>query len=169
MRQNRAADAIAAAEQALKIAPDNRDAHRVLGTIYATPGDLVARARPTRQAQQENIDAGDRASRSRRSTGPVGRADANLRAMLARLYVSSGELRQGDSDADGPGQAGARLAGRPAAAGRSVLGGRPDGRRRSVARRGRLRTSRSSIRRSAISTGGSGAGRRRRGRTSRRS
>ena len=28
--------------------------------------------------------------------GPMGRADANLRAMLARLYVGSGELRQGD-------------------------------------------------------------------------
>ena len=36
MRANRNADAIAMAEQALKMAPANREAHRVLGTIYAS-------------------------------------------------------------------------------------------------------------------------------------
>src|ERR1700720_4254227 len=36
MRQDRMPDAIAAAELALKIAPSNREAHRVLGTIYAS-------------------------------------------------------------------------------------------------------------------------------------
>ena len=88
MRQNRAADAIAAAEQALKIAPDNYDAHRVLGTIYATLA-TSSRERATRQAQQENtaraIEHLEAAVAS-----PVGRTDANLRAVLARLYVSSG-------------------------------------------------------------------------------
>jgi tetratricopeptide (TPR) repeat protein len=88
MRQNRAADAIATAEQALKIAPDNHDAHRVLGTIYATLA-TSSRDRATRQVQQENMA---RAIEHLEAAvaGPVGRADANLRAMLARLYVSSG-------------------------------------------------------------------------------
>src|SRR5215470_11038057 len=35
LRQNKAQDAMAAAEQALKIAPANREANRVLGTVYA--------------------------------------------------------------------------------------------------------------------------------------
>lgn len=92
MRQNRAADAIAAAEQALKIAPDNHDAHRVLGTIYATLA-TSSRERTTRQVQQENTA---RAIEHLEAAvaGPVGRADANLRAMLARLYVSSGSYEK---------------------------------------------------------------------------
>ena len=88
MRQNRAADAIAAAEQALKIAPDNHDAHRVLGTIYASLA-TSSRERTTRQGQQENT-ARAIGHLEAAVAGPVGRADANLRAMLARLYVSSG-------------------------------------------------------------------------------
>src|SRR4051812_25835122 len=36
MRGNRAPEAVAAAEQALKISPGNREAHRVLGTVYAS-------------------------------------------------------------------------------------------------------------------------------------
>ena len=36
LRQNRVPDAIAAGDQALKIAPSNREAHRVLGMIYAS-------------------------------------------------------------------------------------------------------------------------------------
>ena len=88
MRQNRMTDAIAAAEQALKIVPDNREAHRVLGTVYATLA-TSPRERGSRQAQQENTT---RAIQHLEAAveGPVGRADANLRAMLARLYVSSG-------------------------------------------------------------------------------
>jgi len=35
LRQNKVQDAMAAAEQALKIAPANREANRVLGTVYA--------------------------------------------------------------------------------------------------------------------------------------
>ena len=88
MRQNRAADAITTAEQALKIAPDNHDAHRVLGTIYATLA-TSSRERATRQVQQENMARAIEHLEAA-AAGPVGRADANLRAMLARLYVSSG-------------------------------------------------------------------------------
>jgi tetratricopeptide (TPR) repeat protein len=88
MRQERAEEAIATAEQALKIDPENREAHRILGTVYAamatTPGQ-----RGGREAQRENlvrsIDHLERAM-----ARPVGQPDANLRAMLARLYVANG-------------------------------------------------------------------------------
>lgn len=87
MRQNRMTDAIATAEQALKIVPDNREAHRVLGTVYATLA-TSPRERGSPQAQRENMT---RAIQHLEAAveGPLGRADANLRAMLARLYVSS--------------------------------------------------------------------------------
>src|SRR4051812_20967649 len=35
LRQNKVQDAMTAAEAALKLAPDNREANRVLGTVYA--------------------------------------------------------------------------------------------------------------------------------------
>ena len=90
MRQNRVKEALAAAEQALKIAPANRQAHRVLGTVYATlatapPGQGQ---RTNRDAQRENITQAIR-HLEQAIEGPMGRADANLRAMLARLYVGS--------------------------------------------------------------------------------
>src|SRR5579859_1061374 len=56
MRQNRVSEAVTTAEQALKIAPSNREAHRVLGTIYASmaspsqPGQ-----RGSQQVQRENL------------------------------------------------------------------------------------------------------------------
>src|SRR5678816_4529616 len=43
MRQNRIAEAMTAAEQALKIAPENLEAHRVLGTIYAALSEADTR------------------------------------------------------------------------------------------------------------------------------
>jgi tetratricopeptide (TPR) repeat protein len=86
MRQNRLTDAIATAEQALKASPDNQQAHRVLGTVYATLA-TSPRERSPRQAQQEytgraitHLEAA--------VAGPGGRRDANLRAILARLYVT---------------------------------------------------------------------------------
>src|SRR5215831_1802356 len=50
LRESRANEAIAAAEQALKISPENRDAHRVLGTVYAS---MAGRA-PDRQRGGQN-------------------------------------------------------------------------------------------------------------------
>ena len=90
MQQNRAEDAIATAEQALKVAPANRDAHRVLGLVYAAlseprrpnaprppaggdrPEDIVAKAIPH---LEQAIDR------------PIGDPDSTVRATLARLYV----------------------------------------------------------------------------------
>src|ERR1700694_2617839 len=52
MRQNRMPDATAAAEQALKIAPSNREAHRVLGTIYASMASSAQPGQNQRGSQQ---------------------------------------------------------------------------------------------------------------------
>src|SRR4029077_4215160 len=43
MRQNRIADAMTSAEQALKVPPGNLEAHRVLGTIYAALSEADTR------------------------------------------------------------------------------------------------------------------------------
>ena len=51
MRQNRLDEAIAAGEQALKVAPANREAHRVLGIVYAT---LVEGGRRQNGRTQQN-------------------------------------------------------------------------------------------------------------------
>ena len=89
MRENRAAEAIAAAEQALKIAPANREAHRVLGTIYAALATASPRTRAARRRRSRRISPRRFSTSSRRSSRPVRQADANLRAMLARLYIAA--------------------------------------------------------------------------------
>jgi tetratricopeptide (TPR) repeat protein len=90
LRQNRMQEAMTTAEQALKVSASNRQAHRVLGTIYATLSTgTVQGQRPSREAQQENVNKAIQ-HLEQAIEGPVGRADANVRAMLARLYVSSG-------------------------------------------------------------------------------
>jgi tetratricopeptide (TPR) repeat protein len=91
MRQSRLDDAIAASEQALKIAPANREAHRVLGIVYATLVDGGRRQSGRTQnngSQAENLakaiqhleQAIDRQSES----------DPNVRATLSRLYLAAG-------------------------------------------------------------------------------
>jgi tetratricopeptide (TPR) repeat protein len=92
LRQNKIQEAMAAAEQALKIAPANREANRVLGTIYAalseSAGENQSRGRAAASAN-ENVAkaithlevASERAS---------GITDPNVRATLARLYVRHG-------------------------------------------------------------------------------
>ncbi len=86
MRANRNADAIAMAEQALKAAPSNREAHRVLGTIYAS---RLGADNATRESQREDLARATRhmEQATERQAGGV-QADANLRAMLARLYIA---------------------------------------------------------------------------------
>jgi tetratricopeptide (TPR) repeat protein len=91
MRQSRLDDAIAAGEQALKVAPANREAHRVLGIVYATLVDGGRRQSGRTQnngSQAENLakaiqhleQAIDRQSES----------DPNVRATLSRLYLAAG-------------------------------------------------------------------------------
>jgi tetratricopeptide (TPR) repeat protein len=90
LRQDRIQEAMTAAEQALKVSSSNRQAHRVLGTIYASLATGGANQRGGRETARENIT---RAIQHLEQTieGPMGRVDANLRAMLARLYVGNAD------------------------------------------------------------------------------
>ncbi|MGE5244765.1 MAG: tetratricopeptide repeat protein [Betaproteobacteria bacterium] len=85
MRQNRPEDAIATAEQALKIGPDNREAHRVLGTVYAALADNDRSSEPDQKIAEYTKDAISHLEQA--LTGAPGEPDANLEAMLARLYL----------------------------------------------------------------------------------
>jgi tetratricopeptide (TPR) repeat protein len=92
LKQNKVQDAMAVAEQALKIAPSNREANRVMGTIYAALSESARDNAPRGRG-------GDRADENLAKAihylemaidRPAGDADPNVRATLARLYVRSG-------------------------------------------------------------------------------
>jgi tetratricopeptide (TPR) repeat protein len=89
MREGRPADAITAAEQALTLDAKDQDAHRVLGTVYATMGSAPEGPRLTRAMQQENFAKAIQ-HLEQAFDPPISAADANLRAMLARLYMALG-------------------------------------------------------------------------------
>jgi tetratricopeptide (TPR) repeat protein len=84
---NRLPDAISSAEAALAIDPSNREAHRILGTAYATMA--TSEARMSRQARQEHLDKAI-THLEKAADRPGIPADVNLRAMLARVYVLHG-------------------------------------------------------------------------------
>ena len=90
VRLDQVGDAIAAAEQALAVEPGSQEAHRVLGTIYASRASARGRGAgvPRRQDLDLAIQHLERAV-ARPPGGP--RADVNLRAMLARVYYGAGE------------------------------------------------------------------------------
>ncbi|MDE3154852.1 MAG: tetratricopeptide repeat protein [Acidobacteriota bacterium] len=87
MRQSRLSDAIATAEEALKLDADNRDAHRVLGLVYA--------------AIAQNDDA-NTAADTRRAIAELEKAqlprdvlpDPETEITLGRLYVSTQQYEQ---------------------------------------------------------------------------
>jgi tetratricopeptide (TPR) repeat protein len=89
MRQNRMPEAIATAEQALKIAPSNREAHRVLGTVYASMASPSQPGQRGSQPSQRDNMAKAIQHLEQAIDRPLGQPDANLRAMLARLYVGN--------------------------------------------------------------------------------
>jgi tetratricopeptide (TPR) repeat protein len=94
LRQNKIQDAMVAAEQALKIAPANREANRVLGTIYAalseSTGESASRARAgATQTADENLAKAIR-HLELATERSAGQTDPNVRATLARLYVRRG-------------------------------------------------------------------------------
>ena len=85
LRQNKVQEAIASAEQALKISPTNREANRVLGIVNA--------------AMAEGKRGGESAKKAiayleQSIAGQGGEADPNVRATLSRLYVSTGEYEK---------------------------------------------------------------------------
>src|SRR5690349_15031135 len=88
LRQNKVQEAMSAAEQSLKIAPANRDANRVLGTIYAALSETTrenARGRAANRADENLTKAIHHFELASDKSG--GEADPNVRATLARLYV----------------------------------------------------------------------------------
>lgn len=108
---NRLSDATASAEAALAIEPGNLDAHRVLGTVYAT--QATSEVRSSRQTRQEHLTKAIE-HLEKAADRPGVPADVNLRAMLARVYVLHGSydkaipvlsdlVRQEPGWQDGPG------------------------------------------------------------------
>ena len=89
MRQNRLEEAITAADQAIKIEPANREAHRVLGIVYATLVENGRRGNGRGQATpQENLSKAIQ-HLEQALDRPAGESDPNVRATLARLYISA--------------------------------------------------------------------------------
>jgi tetratricopeptide (TPR) repeat protein len=90
LKQSKVQEAMAAAETALKIAPANREANRVLGTVYAAlseSGQPAARGRGADQADANLAKAIHHFEMA--LDGAVAESDPNVRATLARLYVRS--------------------------------------------------------------------------------
>jgi tetratricopeptide (TPR) repeat protein len=85
LQEERSTDAISAAEQALAISSDDRDAHRVLGTVYAS---LLGNRDVSRNQRQEYLTKAVQ-NLEQSFDGPIGAADPNMRALLARLYIAS--------------------------------------------------------------------------------
>jgi tetratricopeptide (TPR) repeat protein len=91
MRQNRVAEAMTTAEQALKIAPENLEAHRVMGTIYAALSEADTRTgRGTTVVRSDENAIKAIAHLEQAIRRPVGEPDSNLLANLSRLYVRTG-------------------------------------------------------------------------------
>jgi tetratricopeptide (TPR) repeat protein len=85
-RHERTDEAVAAAQQALKVAPSNPEAHRVLGLIDAAKVDN-ARPAPGAPPDPDVASAIDHLEKA--IANPEGEADPNARGTLARLYLRS--------------------------------------------------------------------------------
>ncbi|OLE81021.1 MAG: hypothetical protein AUF76_13735 [Acidobacteria bacterium 13_1_20CM_2_65_9] len=87
LRQNKIQDAMSTAEQALKIAPANSEANRVLGIVYAalaeTSGGKNAKA-------DDNLAKAIRHLELAIAHQQAGVSDPNVRATLSRAYINSG-------------------------------------------------------------------------------
>ena len=84
-RQDRAREGLEAAEAALQQDPANREANRILGSIYAALSDQRKPFRPGDDPSQYRSKAIDALEKSRREAG----ADLNLELMLGRLYLQT--------------------------------------------------------------------------------
>jgi tetratricopeptide (TPR) repeat protein len=91
LRQSKVQEAMAAAEQALKIAPANREANRVLGIVYAAlseggrgTGAPAAGVRSSADNLAKAIQHLEAALEK-----PIAQGDPNVRATLARVYVTA--------------------------------------------------------------------------------
>jgi tetratricopeptide (TPR) repeat protein len=84
-RQDRPVDAIAAAEEALALDPNNREANRILGSIYAA---LAERRRPLRPGESPELYV-PRAIAALERARKDGTPDAGLDLTLGRLYLQA--------------------------------------------------------------------------------
>jgi tetratricopeptide (TPR) repeat protein len=96
LRQNKIEEATAMAEQALKIAPSTREANRVLGTIYAALAETGSRAGGRGRASADAGAASENVVKAIQHLeialqGLGGEADPNVRATLARAYITHGD------------------------------------------------------------------------------
>jgi tetratricopeptide (TPR) repeat protein len=89
-RQNRAIDAIDTAEEALKFDPGNREANRLLGSIYSA---LADQKRPIR-AGDDPSQYGKKAIAALERARQPGMADPGLDLTLGRLYLAEGQNDQ---------------------------------------------------------------------------
>jgi tetratricopeptide (TPR) repeat protein len=88
LRRNRRPDAEAAANEALKLDPENADAHRVLGLLAAQRADVPVRG----QAQEQQATIREAISHLEKAVAsPASASDINLFYTLGRLYLRTGE------------------------------------------------------------------------------
>jgi tetratricopeptide (TPR) repeat protein len=92
MRANRLADAVKTATHAIEVEPGNREAHRVLGLIYASAATKESPRTPaSRQAQQDSLQRAIRHLEAAVTpAGGITDAEAGLRDTLARVYMIAG-------------------------------------------------------------------------------
>jgi tetratricopeptide (TPR) repeat protein len=119
-RQDRAVEALEAAEAALTRDPENREANRILGSIYAALSEQRQPMRRGDDPKKYRTTAIDALEKARRDV-----FDVNIELMLGRLYVQSGEhakaiapLRRVVDDQPGYPEAGMLLASSYSEAGR---------------------------------------------------
>ena len=96
LRENKVQEAMATAEQALKIEPANREANRVLGVIYAALSESGRGGRsrgPVTGGSATNDENLAKAIKHLElaMAGVIGEVDPNVRATLARAYVLGAE------------------------------------------------------------------------------
>jgi tetratricopeptide (TPR) repeat protein len=84
-RQDRAREALDTAEGALQRDPSNREANRIIGSIYAALSDQRRPFRPGDDPAQYGAKAIGALEKSRRDAG----FDVNLEVMLGRLYLTA--------------------------------------------------------------------------------
>ena len=89
---NKFQEALTTAEQALKTSPENPEANRVMGIVYAA---LVETNRETRPRTRTTDDSDENIAKAIRHlelaiAHPQGEPDPTARVMLARLYLRSG-------------------------------------------------------------------------------
>ena len=86
-RNDRATEALETAQAALEKNPDNQEANRILGTIYAALSDQRQPLQPGRQPR--GLPGSAPSPRSRRPAAE-GLFDINIDLMLGRLYAQTG-------------------------------------------------------------------------------